>query len=105
MSGTITVVVAVVTALGGALGGFFALRSAVRTAELKKQTDDNAAVLTAYRELIQPLRDENARLVAQIEHERDEHAEEMFALKREHAAVLAALKPLNDELGKREGPQ
>lgn len=104
MSGTVTVAVAIITAIGGAVGGYFALRGAVRTAELKKQTDENAAVLTAYKELVQPLRDENARLVAQIEREREAHAEEMFELKREHAAVLAALQPLNDELGRRRGP-
>lgn len=106
MDATATIVVAVVTALGTVTVGYFTLRATVKAAQAKEKVDENATALTAWRELVQPLRDEVARLVVQIEREREEHTEELFALKREHAAVLAALEPLNDEISKsrrREG--
>lgn len=87
MSASATIVVSIITALATVTVGYFTLRATVKAAQAKEKTDDNASALTAWRELVQPLRDENARLVHQLEVERSEHA-----------AVLAALKPLNDKL-------
>jgi len=102
MDATATIVVAVITALATVTVGYFTLRATVKAASAKEKTDENAAVIAGWRELNQPLREENARLVAQLEHEREVHAAELAAERAEHAAVLAALQPLNDAI-EREG--
>lgn len=98
MNASVAIVVAIVTALGTVTVGYFTLRATVFAAAAKEKTDENATALAAWRELVQPLRDENARLVHQLEDERAEHAAELAAKDAEHAAVLAALQPLNDRL-------
>lgn len=92
MNGSVAILVALITAIGTVTVGYFTLRATVRAAAAKEKVDDNASALAAWRELVQPLRDENARLVAQLKQERDEHR-----------AVLAALETLNDRLNKGKG--
>lgn len=112
MSATATIIVAVLGAISTVTVGYFTLRGTVKATAAKQQADENASALAAWRELVQPLRDENARLVKQLEAERVEHAAELAAEKVEHAAelaaeklehtaVLAALQPLNDEIEER----
>lgn len=94
----------VITAIVAVTTGYFTLRATVKAAQAKQQSDENASALTAWRELNQPLRDENHRLLELLEKERQAHVDEMEALKAEHAAVLKTLKPLNDAIEeKRKG--
>lgn len=103
------VVVAVITALGTVTVGYFTLRATVKATEAKDKADENTLALGAWKDLVQPLRDEVARMSEQLEQERLKHAREVAAMKVEHAAelaaqklehdaVLAALHPLNEKL-------
>lgn len=101
MDPSTTIVVAVITALATVTVGYFTLRATVKAAAAKEKTDENAAVIAGWREMVQPLRDEVDRLNDLILKERVDHSTELAAKDAEHAAVLGALQPLNDEIDKR----
>lgn len=87
MSAAVTIAVALIGALGTVTVGYLTLRSTVRATAAKEKADENATALAAWRELVQPLRDEVTRLHHQLEDER-----------AEHTAVLGALSKQNEEL-------
>lgn len=109
MNGATAVVGAFLTMVGTVVVGYFTLRASVRLTQAKEKTDQNTLALQAWRELVQPLREEIKRLgeardrdrlecAAELAAQKLEHSAEIAALRLEHEAVLAALEPLNERL-------